>query len=583
MTELDTAGALYAGGQYQQALALAAAQIPALLNIAGAAAYALGNKPEAEKYWRATIQVQTENPDAHNNLGLLYAESGRLDEAEAAFRRALAIHPGHVVAYNNLGLLLARLKRPAEAETAYRQALALQPDYADAYHNLGELLANFGCVEEAEAIYRQLLALWPADPRAYNSLGVLCAAANRHAEAEAAYRQALALRPDFAEAYNNWGILLMAGQRLEEAEAAFHRSIERLPTCHETHNNLGVLLKALKRYDESEAAYRLALRLWPDYADARFNLSLLLLSLGRFSEAWPLYEARYHPNNKNRAALQLLNFPQWQGEPLAGKSLLVWHEQGLGDAIQFCRFIPALKAQGAARIGLACQAPLAALFATLPGLDATHPPEPEPGLSDYDYWTFPLSIPRHYGLALDNIPATLPYLHVRPERMEKWQARLPPAAPRVGLVWKCHPGRNTSAERSLPGLAALAPLWAVSGIQFVSLQKGVAEDEAREPPPGQALTHLGTDIGDFADTAAIVAQLDLVICVDTAIAHLAGALAKPCWVLLPWHADWRWLDEREDSPWYPQIMRLFRQGRPGAWEEVVGRVAVALRQWRGEV
>lgn len=474
----EQALALYADGQYGSALALATEPVAPLLNIAGLAAYQLGEIGEAEKYW---------------NL-----------------------------------------------------AVAARPDYAEAHNNLGELLRGAG----------------------------------RPAEAEAAYLRALAARPGYAEALNNLGILYLAERRLAEAEAALRRALAARPAYPEAWSNLGVWLKGVGRHQEAEAAYRQALALQPGNPDACFNLAFLLLMLGRYAEAWPLYELRHDPRRVGQAAMPKLPFPVWQGEPLRGKSLLLWHEQGFGDVIQFCRFVPLLKALGASRIGLVCKPPLAILLSTLAGLDALHPEDGGRGWPAYDYWTFPMSVPFRIGLELGDIPAGLPYLHALPERIARWQARLPQARPRVGLVWKSQPGRSNADLRSLPGLAALAPLWSVPGIVFVSLQKSGGEDEARQPPPGQPLPHLGSDITDFADTAAIVAQLDLVICVDTAIAHLAGALGKPCWVLLPWQADWRWLLERDDSPWYPGVLRLFRQPRMGDWEGVVGAVAQALRQWR---
>ncbi|MFM8330235.1 MAG: tetratricopeptide repeat protein [Candidatus Methylumidiphilus sp.] len=476
MTPLQTAAALYADRQYADAWALAAAEAPLLLNVAGTAAYALGRVDDAERCWEIAVRICPDLADAHANLGMLLTDGGRLDQAEAAYRRALAIQPAHAVALNNLGVLLGRLERAAEAEAVYRRALAARPDYTDAFTNLGVLLAT----------------------------------AERLGEAEDCFRQALALRPGDA--------------------------------------------------------------------DAHYNLSILLLSLGRFREAWPHYEARYHPEKTKRTALPpVLPLPQWRGEALAGKSLLVWHEQGFGDEIQFCRFLPLLKKRGLARVGVVCKAALAPLLQTLDGIDAVYADASGPSFAAYDYWTLPMSIPLHLGVEAQAIPADIPYLRPLPERLAQWRVRLPEAGLRVGLVWKGFAGHANDGRRSLPGPATLAPLWDVPGVAFVSLQKWAGEEEARQPPPGQPLTHLGSDIIDFADTAAIVAQLDLLICVDTAVAHLAGALGKPCWVLLPAiRADWRWLRGRCGSPWYPHIMRLFRQEKSEPWAVVAGRVAEAL-------
>jgi hypothetical protein len=237
---------------------------------------------------------------------------------------------------------------------------------------------------------------------------------------------------------------------------------------------------------------------------------------------------------------------------LAGKSLLVWQEQGLGDEIQFCRYLPLLKEQGAARITQICKAPLKSLMGTLEGVDTVMTCDETSNVATHDYWIRLLSIPLYCKTDLAGIPARIPYLHASPDRMAHWSGRLPQSGFRVGLVWKGSGKHPNESNRSLQGLAALAPLWSVPGVKFVSLQKGLGEDEGKNPPNEQPLVHLGSEIADFADVAAIVAQLDLVITIDTAVAHLAGALAKPCWVLLPAsRTDWRWLHERQDSPWYP--------------------------------
>jgi len=616
MSTLDDAIALYASGRQRQAFELVVREVPALMNVAAAAAYSQGALEEAEKYWRLALAVNADYADAHNNLGLLLAGSGRLEQAEAAYRQALAANPHDADACNNLGILLDKQDRRLEAEVVYRQALRIQPDNVGVHNNLGNLLQSLGRYAEAEAAFRQALTIQPQHPEANYNLGILLAALhrceeaeaayrqalaqrpdyieahcnlgvvlaklNRYGEAETAYRQALALRPEFPEAYINLGNLLTAVNRHPEAEAAYRRALALQPGAAEAHGNLAALLARLQRPEEAEAAYRQALALRPGCIHTTYNFALLLLSLGRFSEGWRLYETRYHPKQTNCLVIfPNLPFPQWQGEPLAGKSLLVWQEQGYGDEIQFCRLLTELKARGAARVGLACKPPLRALLETFADADAVHPVDEGQTIPNYDYWTFLLSLPLHCGLGLDNIPAQLPYLHALPERVARWQGRLPAARPRVGLVWKGYGHHGNDAYRSLPGLATLAPLWTVPGVSFVSLQKGVGEAEALQPPGGQALTALGQAIQDFADTAAIAAQLDLVICVDTAIAHLCGALGAPCWVLLPYvQTDWRWLREREDSPWYPHVMRLFRQGEGEAWDDVAGRVAEALRQWR---
>ena len=244
------------------------------------------------------------------------------------------------------------------------------------------------------------------------------------------------------------------------------------------------------------------------------------------------------------------------------------------------RYLPLLKARGARHITLVCDRSLRALFDGIDGTDAVLVPDGGANTPAHDYWTLLLSLPLHFATTLDSIPITIPYVQPSEGRLHAWKAPLPISGLRIGLVWKGNPRHQNDRSRSLPSLAALAPLWRIPGAQFVSLQKGEGEDEATTPPPGQPLIHLRTDIQDFADSAAIIAQLDLVICVDTAIAHLAGALGKPCWVLLPRvGTDWRWLEGRSDSPWYPGAMRLFRQRELNDWTPAIREVADALHHF----
>ena len=298
---------------------------------------------------------------------------------------------------------------------------------------------------------------------------------------------------------------------------------------------------------------------------------------GRFEEGWPCLEAR-----KGYATLaKLLTCQRWQGEPLHGKSVLIGIEAGQGDMIQLCRYAEVLKAQGATQVAVICHPALKTLFNSLDGIDfviALDEPLPEVG---WDLWTPPLSIPHYCQTRLESIPARLPYLHAERKKVDDWSARIkainPSSALRVGLVWKGNPRFENDADRSLPHFDTLNPLGAIAGIQFFGLQKGAGESEADETPISFPVVNLGAQIADFSDTAAIIENLDLVISVDTALAHLTGALGKTCWLLLPdYKTDWRWLTERNDSPWYPGVMRLFRQSRAGEWDAVIAEVREAL-------
>ncbi len=535
---------------------------------------------EAEVAFRRAIELQPKLADAHNNLGNVLKRTDRLPEAETCYRHALELQPGFAEAHNNLGLLLKEAERPAEAETAYRRALELKPGFAEAHNNLGILLFGEERLAEAEAAYRRAIELKPDLANAYGNLGNLLKQTRRLDDAEAAYRQAIAVDPDDPGTYNNLAILLSQTRRMPEAESAFRRAVELKPEFTEAHSNFGNLLKEMGRLREAEAAYRRALELKPDHTDTKLNLGILLLTLGRYGEGWPNYNAGHTPDTKARRAMRPpFSFPEWQGEPLEGKSLVIVIEQGAGDNVQFVRYAPLLKARGLTRLSYFQPGAFIPLLATAHGIDFITPDSA--AIDAHDYWSFPLSLPQHLGTTLDSIPDTLPYLWALQERIDRWRPRLPASGPKVGLVWKGNPDHMNDANRSLPHLSVLAPLWQVHGIAFVSLQKGQGEDEARQPPPGQPLLHLGDDIADFADTAAIVAQLDLVITVDSAAAHVAGALGKPVWVLLPgFGTDWRWLLDREDSPWYPGAMRLFRQPHEApSWDDTIARLAAALRSW----
>lgn len=428
------------------------------------------------------------------------------------------------------------------AAACFREAVKIAPDFAESYANLGLMSERQGDVGFAEICYRRSIELNPTYSETHLNLGVLLAGEKRFDEAEAAYRRAIALRTDSPVGWSN----------------------------------LGVLYACIQREVEAEQCYRTAMSLDDAYAMARFNLSYLLLRQGRFEEGWFCLEAR----NWYAAPAAHLACPRWQGESLAGRSILIGYEAGLGDMIQFCRYADVLKAQGAASITIVCHPPLQALLATLEGIDAVIHFDEHIPVSGWDFWTPLLSLPYYCKTRLDSIPSRIPYLQAPPKHSAKWASLLPADGLRVGLVWKGNPLFENDADRSLPSLEVLAPLGAVAGITFISLQKGAGEDEAAQPPSGLPVIDLGFQLEDFADTAAVVTGLDLVICVDTAVAHLTGALGKPCWVLLPaYKADWRWLADRTDTPWYPDTMRLFRQSIMGDWAAVVAEVVSALEQW----
>lgn len=586
---------------------------PDLSNIAGVCAAAMGDDTLASQLWQHAIELSPGYAQAWFNLGLFYEKSAQLDEAERHYvqaisldsqnleallllanllmtqardddaerwlKQALAIAPEHAQANNNLGLVLANRRQFEVAEQHYRQAMATDADDRAAYINLGVLLTATGRYQEAEDLYAAVLAAEPDNIRALTNSALLLEKLKRPQEAEARHRKALEHAPESVEILSNLANLLSVQRREAEAESLFRQALEIDPASAVTRTNLGVLLANGKRDDEAEQSFNHALSIKPDYLLPRLNLGYLQLARGCFAEGWHNHEARFDPRLPNNGiSLPSVSVPQWRGEDLNGKSLLVWMEQGYGDLIQFARYIPIIKQRWDVKITLVCHLALHALLETLAGVDVRLVAGADLTLpDDLDYWTLPLSLPGYCGtLDVESIPADIPYLAANPQRVARWQAVIDRPAFKVGLVWQGNPRHHNNPWRSLTGAGQFMPLLDVTGVHFFSLQTGIATTAFPVFFQHAAVTDLGNHIEDFADTAAIVAQLDLVICVDTAIAHLAGALGKSCWLLLPhYRTDWRWLQNRTDSPWYPTL-KLFRQGADESWEPVITTVRQAL-------
>jgi len=545
--------ALYQQGKVESALLLTEKTLvdfpeqPVLLGNAGAFSMLLGDQQMALEYYQKSLLLDSSNPDVHNNIGNLFKQQSRYVEAENAYLKALELRDDFSDAYNNLGNIYREQGRDGEVEAAFRKAIQLQPENAEAYCNLGSFLNEYSRFEEAES----------------------------------AFQNALKLRPDYAETHNNYGNLLRKQQRYVEAELAFKNAIVLRPSFEKAYFNQGKLAIIQNEYSKAKSCFNEALKINPDYVDARANLALVLLRLGDFVGGWEAYEARYRLDTMDAQSIPPeIQVPQWAGECLKGKTLLVWPEQGLGDDIQFVRYLSLLKAEGVQQLILVCRKPLERLFSSVDCIDRLIVEEDflTEGFDGLDYWVFMMSLPLFFKTRLETIPATLPYLSVPETDQNKWAEYLPQSGFRVGCVWKGRAEHKNDMNRSLSSLEVLKPLWEVNGIEFISLQKGEGEEEALFPLDNQPIISLGDKVQCFVDTAAIIVQLDLVICVDTAIAHLAGALNKPCWVLLPEQdSDWRWLLDRDDSPWYPKVMRLFRQKSKGDWDGVVQEVLQALK------
>ena len=509
------------------------------------------------------------------DLALQHHQAGRLQEAEQLYRQVLAQQPERADAMHNLGLIAHQVGRNDVAVELIRRAIVLNPNNAEAYNNLGNVLKNKGEFDDAIDAYRRAIALNPNFPEVHSNLGNALKDKGQLEEAIAAYRRAIALRPNYAEAHSNLGNALKERGQLDEAIAAYRRAIALRPNYAEAHNNLGGVLIDQGRLDEAIAAYRRAIAFRPGYPEAHSNLSLSLLTSGDFQQGWEEHEWRWKCKDFSSPRRNFAQ-GQWDGCPLENRTILLHAEQGAGDAIQFIRYLP-LVAQRGGRIIIECHTELQRLFRTMAGShQVMAPTQPMPA---FDLHCPLVSLPRVFGTNLGNIPKDVPYLHPDAEDAGRWQHRPGEQAPavKVGLGWAGNPRHKNDRNRSIK-LARLAPLGQLPGVRFFSLQKGAAAAEAKTPPPGMELVDWTEELKDFADTAALIANLDLVIAVDTAVVHLAGAMGKPVWTLLPFNSDWRWLLERQDSPWYP-TMRLFRQPSRGDWDGVMTRVVEALSLW----
>ena len=532
-----------------------------------------GHLDEAVACYRRALALKPDYAEAHNNLGNALKEQGKLDEAAACYRRALALKPDYADAHYNLGNALNDPGKLDEVVACYRRALALQPDYAKAHNNLGLILSEQGKLDEAAVCYRRALALKPDYAEAHNNLGVALSDQGKLDEAVACYRRALALKPDYAEAHNNLGVALSDQGKLDEAIACYRRALALKPDYAEAHNNLGLALSEQGKLDEAVACYRRALALKPDHAKAHWNQSLLTLLTGDFERGWAEYEWRWKIEEQH---FQRRIFSQalWDGRPLAGRTILLHAEQGLGDTIQFIRYVSLVKERGG-RIVLECQPSLLPLLADFPGVDRLL--ARGQALPAFDVQAPLLSLPGILGTTLDSIPAQVPYLRADPERVQSWRKKLEALDGfKVGIVWQGNPQVKADRQRSID-VRYYEALAQVEGVRLVSLQKGPGTEQLQRRFP---IFDLGDRLdagGAFLDTAAVMMNLDLVISSCTSVPHLAGALGVPVWLALALVPDWRWLLEREDSPWYPHH-RLFRQSRPGDWSELFERIAGALRE-----
>jgi tetratricopeptide (TPR) repeat protein len=561
-----------------------------------------GRLDQAEEGYRRILEQHPDDAYALHLLGVLLHQTGRHASAAETLDRALTLSPHDAACWSNRGLVAAALDDMRFAIEAQRHALAIDASFANARNNLGVALHENGQTDEAIDHYRQLIAERPDYLDAYTNLASALASMKRHDEALEACQAALAVDSANAGAHFRAGNALRELHRYDEAIEHLQRAIDFAPGHFESHVNLGTTFGLAGRFADAEARYRHALTLRDDpqihacvgaavgsqgrfheeerhyrraleidanHADAQHNLALLNLRIGNLRTGWALYESRWRSSKYTPITVD--GIPEWRGEPIAGRRLLLVGEQGYGDQLQFVRYATALGRMGA-MVDARVPSAIAELVASVEGVRNVIRGTPDP--KHYDFWLPMMSAPYRVADIEPGVPGHTPYLSVSKARIGDWPERIAELAGnrrRIGLAWAGSPTFANDRFRSMR-FAELSALADVPDIAWFSLQKGPASAQIA----GSLAPHdLTARLNDFADTAALIEQLDLLITVDTSVAHLAGALGKPVWLMLPLNYDWRWMTGRDNSPWYPG-MRLFKQTTLGDWTSVVDRVRIAL-------
>jgi tetratricopeptide (TPR) repeat protein len=567
---------------YQDALDRNPSLAEAQMNL-GTVLEAQGRPGLAASRFRAALALRPDLAEAHMNLGNILQAQGKLDEAVASHERALALKPDFAEACLNRANALQAQGKLDDAVAGYEQALALKPAMPAAHANLGNALQAQKRIDDAIACYERALVLDPDYAEAHYNLGNARQAQNLLAEAAACYERALALKPQLAEAHYNLGNTLQTQDKLEAAAACFERAIAIKPAYAEAHYNLACVLQQQGRLNEALPRFQVSLDLKPDYAQARFGQALAQIQSGDFAQGWRTYESRWQSIDHD-TPMRAYPFPLWTGERLSTGRLLLWGEQGIGDEIMFAGLVPdALRTGNAIRLD--CDRRLQPLFArSFPEIEVVSSPNPDVQFAAH----LPTgSLPPLFRATESAFAhAASPYLKTNLEQRARFRDRYSDGRRLVGLAWQTR-NAKTGRKRSIE-LAALAPLFALPDIRWISLQYGdfdALEEQATAAdtpihPASSSSILIDRSVDQFADIdrfAAQVAAMDLVLTIDNSTAHLAGALGLPVWLMLPFAADWRWLKDREDSPWYP-TMRLFRQPVLGDWQPVLCSVQEALRE-----
>ncbi|MFM0741119.1 tetratricopeptide repeat protein [Paraburkholderia xenovorans] len=541
-----------------------------------------GALADAEALYREILELKPRHFEALQLLGAISLQTGRIVEGIDLLNKALAINAKQAPLHSNLAYALNVQQRFADALASADRALSIQPKFPDALNNRGNAQAGLNRSLDALASFDRALSLTPAFAQAWNNRACVLRDLGRPADALASCDQALALQPGYPDAWSNRGNALSDLNQPEEAERSYRRALELAPGFADAWNNLGLTQIDLNQHTQALQSYERALAANPDAAETHWNESLCLLQLGRLEAGWQKYEWRWE-RSRIKATKRVFAQPLWLGDfSIEGKTILLHAEQGLGDTLQFCRYA-ALVSKLGAKVVLEAPRELTRLMSTLDGVDQLI--EAGEPLPPFDCHCPLLSLPLAFKTDLASIPSHTPYLFAEPEAAQQWRERIDAKADgrlKVGLVWaggnRPHVAelRKNDARRSI-AFERIAPLLAVPDVQFVSLQKGPPAQQLADYPSAPDIVDYTAELDDFADTAALVANLDLVISVDTSTAHLAGALDKPVWILNRFDTCWRWMLERTDTPWY-RSATLFRQPAPGDWNSTIEAARKALAE-----
>lgn len=542
------------------------------LHLLGIICYQFRNYDSAITYMKRALQFNPYNADAYFNLGNTFIETGQPDEAITCYQNTLQLNPNILDAYNNLGNAFMEKGKIDNAILSYQRAIQINPRVVDTYTNLGSALIKKGQFDEAISCYQKALQINPHVAIAHCNLGDAFQEKGQLDEAISCYQKALEINPYFDNPYNSLGTAFHKKGQYDLAISYYQKALQLNSDFTLAYCNMAKALHSKGQVDEAITYFQKALQLEPDLADAHVNMSLALLLSGDFKQGWREYEWRQKLRDFYKRDFSQ---PFWDGSDISGLTILIHAEQGYGDTIQFIRYAP-LIAQRGAKVMVECLKELASLLKNVEGIDNIIVRDEQ--LPEFDVHCPLLSLPLVFNTALESIPANIPYITADMILVQKWRDKIKSdnSKLKIGLTWSGNPKHVDDQNRSCP-LEIFSSFRQLNNITFYSLQKGEAAEQVKNSLEGLKFFDYTEELNDFSDTAAFIENLDLIISVDTAVAHLAGALGKPVWTLLPFVPDWRWMLNREDSLWYP-TMRLFRQPTLGDWKSVIDKVAEELQK-----